>query len=128
MSRSTELAIIGAGPAGANAALAAAAHGRSVTLLDEQPKPGGQVWRAKSDAILDAPPTPESIKGNVLRQRVQNSTVLFLGNTRVWHIEHENDVWVLHLLRNGQAMRLHAKALVLATGAREFVFQPRDGE
>src|SRR5690606_14103648 len=67
VSAQTDIAVIGAGPAGANAALAAARRGFSVTLLDEQPKPGGQVWRAKSAAILDAPATPETLAGDRLR-------------------------------------------------------------
>ena len=51
----------GAGPAGANAALAAVRHGKHVVLLDEQEKPGGQVWRAKDSSILSAPQTPEGL-------------------------------------------------------------------
>ena len=41
-----DLAIVGAGPAGMSAAVEAAALGLTVTLLDEQPAPGGQVFRA----------------------------------------------------------------------------------
>lgn len=41
----TELAIVGAGPAGMAAAEAAAEHGVEVTLIDEQATPGGQFLR-----------------------------------------------------------------------------------
>ena len=41
----TELAIVGAGPAGMAAAEVAADHGVHVTLIDEQPTPGGQFLR-----------------------------------------------------------------------------------
>lgn len=121
-----DIAVIGAGPAGANAALIASRLGMTVTLIDEQPKPGGQVWRAKSAAILDAPSTPESVAGGQLRQRMQSSAVAHLGNTRVWQIERTEVGWVLHLLRAGQVSSLRARALVIATGAREFV-QPVPG-
>ena len=47
-----DILVVGAGPAGANAALAAARHGKHVVLLDEQVKPGGQIWRAKDSSIL----------------------------------------------------------------------------
>ena len=38
---STDLIVIGAGPAGLSAATEAASHGLSVLLLDEQQSPGG---------------------------------------------------------------------------------------
>lgn len=40
-----DLCVIGAGPAGLAAAARAAEGGLGVLLLDEQPRPGGQVWR-----------------------------------------------------------------------------------
>ena len=45
MSETVDLAVIGAGPAGLAAATAAANYGLSVILLDEQPAPGGQIYR-----------------------------------------------------------------------------------
>jgi len=126
MTEQCDIAVIGAGPAGAHAALEAARHGLSVLLLDEQSKPGGQVWRAKSAAILEAPATPESAAGGQLRQQIQTSAVTHLGDTRVWQIECTEGGWMLHLLRHGQVSPLHTRALVIATGAREFV-QPVPG-
>ncbi|ADO50035.1 NAD(P)/FAD-dependent oxidoreductase [[Enterobacter] lignolyticus] len=40
-----DIAIIGAGPAGLAAALAAASSGKQVIILDDNPRPGGQIWR-----------------------------------------------------------------------------------
>ena len=40
-----EILILGAGPAGLSAALAAARCGKSVVILDDNPRPGGQIWR-----------------------------------------------------------------------------------
>lgn len=40
-----EVLIVGAGPAGIAAARAAAAGGAAVTLMDDNPAPGGQIWR-----------------------------------------------------------------------------------
>lgn len=56
----TDLAIVGAGPAGMAAAEAAADHGVAVTLIDEQPAPGGQFLRQppvgwKVSGWLDGP-------------------------------------------------------------------------
>ena len=126
MSNVSDIAVLGAGPAGANAALSAARHGLSVVLLDEQPKPGGQVWRAKSDSILSAPSTPESHAGDTLRAGVAEARVTHRGNTRVWQIQRETDVWHLHCLSDGRTNVVQARALILATGAREYV-QPIPG-
>ncbi|MDK2122959.1 NAD(P)/FAD-dependent oxidoreductase [Parachitinimonas caeni] len=41
----TELAIVGAGPAGLAAAEIALRHGMPVCLIDDNPAPGGQIWR-----------------------------------------------------------------------------------
>ncbi|MCT4607614.1 MAG: FAD-dependent oxidoreductase [Pelagimonas sp.] len=121
MTQVFDIAVIGAGPAGANAALMGARAGCRVVVLDEQPKPGGQVWRAKSDAILSAPQTPETRAGDKLRHAVSQSDVTHLGNTRVWQIERIGQEWSVHLLRDGAAHKIVAKTLILATGAREFV-------
>ncbi|MCI5096199.1 MAG: FAD-dependent oxidoreductase [Rhodobacteraceae bacterium] len=126
MTESYDIAVIGAGPAGANAALSAAKHGFRVLLLDEQPAPGGQVWRAKSAAILSAPATPESRAGKALRAAVRDSDVHHQGNTRVWQIERQSAGWDVHTLTDGQTAKVMAKALILSPGAREFV-QPIPG-
>lgn len=126
MTADCDIAVLGAGPAGANAALAALAYGFSVTLIDEQSQPGGQVWRAKSPAILDAPATHEGQAGDALRSAVGSSDIQHLGQTRLWQIERDGPLWVLHLLRHGRIEQVTARALILASGAREYV-QPVPG-
>jgi thioredoxin reductase/bacterioferritin-associated ferredoxin len=121
-----DIAVLGAGPAGSSAALAAAAHGLCVTMLDEQAKAGGQVWRAKSTAILAAPSTPESRSGTDLRKRLAVSDVVHFNATRVWHIARENGLWALHITRDEMSEVVTAKALILGPGAREYV-QPVPG-
>ena len=43
---SIDIIIIGAGPAGMSAAITATESGAKVLLLDDQPTPGGQIYRA----------------------------------------------------------------------------------
>ncbi|MEJ8562118.1 NAD(P)/FAD-dependent oxidoreductase [Yoonia sp. GPGPB17] len=126
MSDSYDIAVIGAGPAGANAAMTAARAGASVAVVDEQPKPGGQVWRAKSAAIVKAPATPETVLGDALRSDLAASDVTHLGDARVWQIERDSNGWVVYTLSLGKTIQIKAKALILATGAREYV-QPIPG-
>ncbi|MEZ5824203.1 MAG: FAD-dependent oxidoreductase [Geminicoccaceae bacterium] len=46
MNGTIDVAVIGAGPAGMEAAATAAAAGLETMLFDEQPAPGGQIFRA----------------------------------------------------------------------------------
>ncbi|MFZ4984503.1 MAG: FAD-dependent oxidoreductase [Blastocatellia bacterium] len=48
----TEICIVGAGPAGLAAAAAASGH-CPVTIVDENPHPGGQIWRADARHGVD---------------------------------------------------------------------------
>ena len=52
MNEYADLLIIGAGPAGMAAALAAAPSGARIVMLDDNPLPGGQIWRDGPQANL----------------------------------------------------------------------------
>lgn len=126
MSDCFDIAVVGAGPAGGHAALTAAKSGLRVLLLDEQAAAGGQVWRCKSTSIVSAPMTPESLAGNTLRKALAESAVTHHHDTRVWDIRREDDQWQLQILKNAESSQIHARSLILATGAREHV-QPVPG-
>ncbi|MBO3088213.1 FAD-dependent oxidoreductase [Cellulomonas dongxiuzhuiae] len=49
-----DLVVVGAGPAGLAAALAARAHGLDVVVVDEQPQPGGQIFRRPAGGLAAA--------------------------------------------------------------------------
>jgi thioredoxin reductase len=115
-----DVAVVGAGPAGASAALAAARRGLKTVIIDEQPQAGGQVWRAKYAAILSAPATPESSQGAALREALESSSVAQQYHARVWQIE-QKELWRLGLIKDDGASTLTARALILATGAQERV-------
>ena len=121
-----DIAVIGAGPAGCNAALIAVEYDFSVVMLDEQASPGGQVWREKSPAILHAPETPESVAGESIRNAISQSNVSHLSGVRVWHIERSIDAFIIHYESAGVSISLNCRCLVIATGAREYV-QPIPG-
>ena len=90
-------------------------------LLDEQEKPGGQVWRAKDSSILSAPQTPEGSAGDALRAEITKAQIDHRGSTQIWQIERQSESWDVHAVRDGEVEKLTSKTLVLATGAREFV-------
>jgi thioredoxin reductase len=117
-SRAADLIVIGAGPAGTNAALAAAAGGLSVILLDEAPTAGGQVWRAPWPGLTASPSEGESSKGDALRARLADSAVVALFGRRVWSVTDRFRVDALGPEGNEEFV---AARVVAATGAWERV-------
>src|SRR4051794_28518004 len=49
-----DVVVIGAGPAGLAAARWAAESGKRVAIVDDNPAPGGQIWRGDSPAVPNA--------------------------------------------------------------------------
>ncbi|WP_341318845.1 FAD-dependent oxidoreductase [Paraburkholderia sp. IMGN_8] len=55
MKQHFDIVVVGAGPAGLNAARAAAREGASVAVLDDNPRAGGQIWRQGPGHAPQAP-------------------------------------------------------------------------
>lgn len=112
-----DLIVLGAGPAGASAAMMAAAKGLRVALFDENAAAGGQVYRAPimSDVKMDG---AEFRAGETLRDALSRSGVCtFLGHA-VWAVT--GDYRVDALGPNG-AISCATTALLVATGTTERV-------
>ena len=124
MSRSTaptDFAIVGAGPAGIAAAIAARASGLRVTLVDDQAEPGGQIWRGAGSASMDHAQRlgPEYVKGiERVREFLSCGADYRPGHT-VWHIESGGGGAVLHCVGPEGGSVVKAESLLLATGALE---------
>jgi NADPH-dependent 2,4-dienoyl-CoA reductase/sulfur reductase-like enzyme len=104
-----DVAIIGAGPAGIAAAVAAADRGASVVLLDSAPRPGGQIWRHRSAAELPAPAAR-------WLQRLRHSTVTWIPSATVVGVDPAR---VLLAEREGRGFSVRWRRLIIATGATE---------
>ncbi|WP_435661327.1 NAD(P)/FAD-dependent oxidoreductase [Leisingera caerulea] len=113
-----DLAIIGAGPAGMAAAAEAARQGLSVTLLDEQNRPGGQIYRdvdragGPRGAILGQ----EYLHGATLTAGLGQAGITHLSGAVVWAIE---DGFRISFIRDGRGEQVEAARVILATGALE---------
>ena len=113
-----DLAIIGAGPAGMAAAAQAAELGLRVTVLDEQPRAGGQIYRDVDRAsqsranILGADYTD----GRRLTEDLRQSGVEHISGAVVWAIE---EGFRISYTRNGRGAQVEADRILLATGALE---------
>jgi len=115
----TEIAVVGAGPAGLSAALAAAECGVRVTLVDEYAQAGGQFYKQLSGgfAVRDRSRIPaDYTKGDALLARVRAAAIDVWNDALVWG---SFEPGVLSIRRGGRMQTLKARKLIVATGAYE---------
>jgi thioredoxin reductase/bacterioferritin-associated ferredoxin len=110
-----EIAVIGGGPAGLSAALAAAEAGAQAAVLDAYPAPGGQYYRQPPD-YLRSQPTRHQRQGRELWQKVQRAGIPVLSNTLAWYADASRRICYTSPEGERQAQ---AQALILACGAYE---------
>jgi NADPH-dependent 2,4-dienoyl-CoA reductase/sulfur reductase-like enzyme len=135
-----DVAVVGAGPAGLAAALAAAGLGCTVVLVDSGPAAGGQIYRQAQATADSTGPAAPSVPGRLLRA-TGHPRIRHFAETTVWHAAAggawpagkpgENEppgaagrfsLWLTEAA--GRAARpglLQAQAVVVATGATELV-------
>jgi D-hydroxyproline dehydrogenase subunit alpha len=111
-STAAEVVVVGAGPAGIAAAVHAAEGGARTLLLDEQARPGGQIWRGEA---------PAAAREWLARLSRSGATVL----TGALVVDAPQPAQLL-VARDGAPIRVAFERLVLATGARE-LFLPFPG-
>ena len=121
------MAVIGAGPAGLAAAVAAARRGARVTLIDEAPAPGGQIWRAERGKRLAGPAHERVVEAERLG-------VEFLAGTLVWGAREDGTLLLTRVpeadsegaagtaRRPAESWAIRPPAVVLATGAHDRPF------
>jgi len=83
----SDLIVLGAGPAGISAALAAAETGALVTLIDENHDGGGQVYRPSPSTFRkSADSSPELVVGDEFRRALEGSAVQRHFKHVVWNV------------------------------------------
>lgn len=114
------VAIVGAGPAGMAAAIAAAGHGCRVTVLDEAARPGGQIYRQADERLKGAEfaDAEELERKHRLLERFEavRPTIDYRAGAAVYAVFPNREV---HVESGGRTEVLHPDAVVLATGVRE---------
>lgn len=103
-----DVAIVGAGPAGIAAAVRARNAGQRVVVLDESPRPGGQIWRHRGRRTL-----PRGARRWL--ERFDRSGATFLSHATVVDV----CAGGLTAERSARPLSVEAAAIVIATGARE---------
>ncbi|MFE6223203.1 NAD(P)/FAD-dependent oxidoreductase [Streptomyces sp. NPDC057854] len=123
----TDLAVVGAGPAGLAAAVTAAALGLTVTLLDAGTRPGGQYYRHPDPAL--GATRPQALHHDwdafarreaELRAYERAGRVRHLACHQVWSVTGSGTDWTVHSRTDETAAApVRARAVLLATGAYE---------
>jgi NADPH-dependent 2,4-dienoyl-CoA reductase/sulfur reductase-like enzyme/bacterioferritin-associated ferredoxin len=123
------VAVIGAGPAGISASLALIAKSVQVTMLDEQPSSGGQIYRNLGNMSADQAQSLGSdyITGKLLlkqlEQAIDKKILTRISRTSVWSVTEEKEVsWSI----DGRSYCQKFDAIILATGSIERAM-PIDG-
>lgn len=118
MSGQTDCAVIGAGPAGMAAAMAMLEAGLEVTVIDSEPRPGGQIYRNVDSSPLTEPDRlgADYVAGAALVSAFRQAPVRCLTNTDVWYIAPDGEVAVKS---DGRVSFIQARRIVIATGAQE---------
>lgn len=113
-----DVVVIGAGAAGMAAAAEAARRQVSVLLVDENPGPGGQVYRAaETSPLRDGPVLRDAYQaGADLLRDLQSAQLDYLPAATVWHLDAARRVGVS---RDARARMLDARQVIIATGALE---------
>lgn len=119
--KEVELVIIGAGPAGISAAIEATKLGAQVTMIDENPKAGGAIYRQLPDqfTVRDINQLGKDyVQGQKLLEELDQykSRIEFLGDAVVWGLFGDRSIEIVH---QGKNLTLKPKKLILAEGAYE---------
>jgi thioredoxin reductase len=116
-----DVAVVGAGPAGLAAATVTANAGLSTVVLDDNPAPGGQVWRAVTTTpVQDRRVLGEDYwKGQEIVRAFEASGAKHAPGAAVWSLSREREIGVSF---GGGARMLEARRVVIATGALERPF------
>lgn len=113
-----DILIIGAGPAGMAAALAAAPSGAAITVVDDNPQPGGQIWRDGPQVAL--PPLAQQHRTDLAR----HPNIRVLSGTRVVGLgtnQPTDKAPALLLEDAARGWTQHSHRIILCTGARELL-------
>jgi NADPH-dependent 2,4-dienoyl-CoA reductase/sulfur reductase-like enzyme len=116
--RETDVLVVGAGPAGLRAAVAAKRAGAHVLVVDERVNAGGQYFKQPAGSMnVDEPGLDAQYRaGRALLREAQESGIEILHGTRLWgHSGYQE----LYAVSKTARYILRHHALVLATGAFE---------
>lgn len=121
MNKDVEVLVVGAGPAGLSAAIEAAKYGADVLVVDENSKPGGQLFK-QIHKFFGSRRHRAGVRGvdigTGLLREVEQLGVEVMLNTVAYGI-YPNDEGVALAVNGEKGMIVHPKKIIMATGASE---------
>ena len=110
-----EVLVVGGGPAGLTAAVEAARAGAEVVIVDENPRPGGQIYRQlPPEFVVEDPRWSPPEQARALFSQVARLPIQFRGGTIVWG---SFEPRVLEVIADGRSARIQANVIIIAAGA-----------
>jgi glycine/D-amino acid oxidase-like deaminating enzyme len=113
---SCDVLVVGAGPAGLSAAIAAAEAGADVVVLDERTATGGQYAKPLAESHADATPDAQFRLGTQLRENALTAGARIETDATVWGAFAADEIAALV---QGRAITFRPRRLILAPGAHE---------
>ena len=111
-----DILVVGAGPAGLSAAIAARRAGADVLVLDERDAAGGQYFKPLAPSHAADAPDAQFRAGDALRAEASSAGVVIATGVTVWAAFAPDEIAVL---REGRHAVIRPKRLILAPGAHE---------
>ena len=121
MNKEVEILVIGAGPAGLSAAIEAAKYGAEVLVVDENNKPGGQLFK-QIHKFFGSRRHKAGVRGvdigTELLEEVEKLGVEVMLNTVAYGF-YPNGEGVALAVNGEEGLIVHPKKIIMATGAGE---------
>jgi len=115
-----DVVIIGAGPAGLAASIEAAKHGAGVLLIDENNKPGGQLFK-QIHKFFGSREHKAGTRGINIGTELLNETmelnIEVMLNTEVCGLTSDKKIWIIE--NKEKSREIQAEKIIVATGAYE---------
>ena len=119
MKMSTDLVVIGAGPAGIQAVAAASRNGLKVVLIDNSSLPGGQYYKQLPQEFKSEFETDLQKEGAELLKNANLDRVTYFADTMVWGAFplDDSEGWLLGVYGPDAPRQIETRAVILASGA-----------
>jgi glycine/D-amino acid oxidase-like deaminating enzyme len=114
--RTIDVLVVGAGPAGLAAATTAAQAGARVVVLDERDAPGGQYMKPLAASHADSAPDAQFRFGTALREAAEAAGARIESGAIVWGAFAPDEIAAV---QGGRAITWRPRRLILAPGAHE---------
>ena len=119
MEMSIDLVVVGAGPAGIQAAAEASRNGMKVVLIDNNLLPGGQYYKQLPEEFKSEFETGLQKEGIELLKKAKLDLVTYYADTLVWGAFplEGSDGWLLGVYGPEAPRQIETRAVILASGA-----------